>query len=191
MEDSRRRHQRACRDKQLSWIQFRFIANLEGGLSAIPKIDMCVRVPLVLAVPRLAQHTVFHRTNTSSSPTPTPSHLPFSYRRPPPSPPFPFPRLTQRRNHQEETLLHIHPEWRRTLLALMEQPTSSPSAFLIHILIFLIVLIAPVTVSETVPAFHLISVSVWFGFETSWLRCGYSEAPDHPSRGEVPPVSYI
>ncbi|TFK59198.1 voltage-gated potassium channel, partial [Pluteus cervinus] len=68
----------------------------------------------------------------------------------------------------QETLSHIHPQWRRTLFALMEQPTSSSSAFLVHVLIIsLIVLSALVTILETVPAFHSISVSVWFGFETS------------------------
>ncbi|KAF8895953.1 voltage-gated potassium channel [Mucidula mucida] len=60
------------------------------------------------------------------------------------------------------------PEWKRDLFSLLEQPTSSSGAFLIHALMtFLIVLSALVTVLETVPAFHSISPKVWFGFETS------------------------
>ncbi|KAK0220511.1 hypothetical protein IW262DRAFT_1030404 [Armillaria fumosa] len=63
---------------------------------------------------------------------------------------------------------NIHPPWKRDLHALLEQPTSSAGAFLIHILMtFLIVTSAIVTVMETVPAFHSISTRVWFGFETS------------------------
>jgi potassium voltage-gated channel Shal-related subfamily D member 2 len=64
--------------------------------------------------------------------------------------------------------LDIRPLWKRNLHALLEQPTSSPSAFLIHILMTsLIVSSAIVTVLETVPAFHSISVRVWFGLETT------------------------
>ncbi|KAJ7046976.1 hypothetical protein C8F04DRAFT_1062356 [Mycena alexandri] len=68
----------------------------------------------------------------------------------------------------EAALAEIHPEWRRSLFALLEQPTSSDSAFLVHILVtFLVVVSAIVTVLETVPAFHSIQTSVWFGLETS------------------------
>ena len=60
------------------------------------------------------------------------------------------------------------PEWKRDLFALLEQPTSSPGAFLIHVLMtFLIILSALVTILETVPVFHSISTSVWFGLETT------------------------
>ncbi|KAJ7940321.1 hypothetical protein B0H13DRAFT_1937566 [Mycena leptocephala] len=71
-------------------------------------------------------------------------------------------------SRDEATLAAIHPEWRRNLFALLEQPASSDSAFLVHILVTtLVVLSAIVTVLETVPAFHSIRTSVWFGLETS------------------------
>ncbi|TFK33509.1 hypothetical protein BDQ12DRAFT_700737 [Crucibulum laeve] len=72
------------------------------------------------------------------------------------------------RSQEEDVLADIHPIWKRNLFALVEQPTSSPSAFLIHVLtIVLILTSAVVTVLETVPAFHSISTRVWFGMETS------------------------
>lgn len=59
------------------------------------------------------------------------------------------------------------PEWKRRLFELMEQPTSSTSAFIIHFLSsFLIITSAVVTVLETIPSFHLISPKFWFGVET-------------------------
>ncbi|KAF8988556.1 hypothetical protein BDQ17DRAFT_1314624 [Cyathus striatus] len=68
----------------------------------------------------------------------------------------------------DHTLASIHPRWKRELHALLEHPTSSPSAFLVHMLTTsLIVTSAMVTVLETVPAFHSISTRVWFGWETS------------------------
>ncbi|KAJ6525762.1 hypothetical protein B0H19DRAFT_971203 [Mycena capillaripes] len=71
-------------------------------------------------------------------------------------------------SRDEATLAEINPEWRRNLFALLEQPASSDSAFLVHILVTtLVVLSAIVTVLETVPAFHSIRTSVWFGLETS------------------------
>jgi potassium voltage-gated channel Shal-related subfamily D protein 2 len=67
-----------------------------------------------------------------------------------------------------EVWADIHPPWKRDLYALLEQPTSSSSAFLVHVFMtFLIVISAVVTVLETVPTFHSISGRVWFGFETS------------------------
>jgi hypothetical protein len=76
-------------------------------------------------------------------------------------------------SRDEATLAEIHPEWRRNLFALLEQPTSSDSAFLVHVLMTtLIVLSAIVTVLETVPAFHSIKTSVWFGLETSLVKAG-------------------
>ncbi|KAI0074130.1 voltage-gated potassium channel, partial [Panus rudis PR-1116 ss-1] len=58
--------------------------------------------------------------------------------------------------------------WRRQLYLLLEHPASSQAAFLIHVFTTgIIVLSAIVTVLETVPAFHSISGSVWFGLETS------------------------
>lgn len=51
---------------------------------------------------------------------------------------------------------------------LLEQPTSSSSAFLVHLAsTSLIVFSAIVTILETVPSFHSISPRVWFGVETS------------------------
>ncbi|KIY73707.1 voltage-gated potassium channel [Cylindrobasidium torrendii FP15055 ss-10] len=60
------------------------------------------------------------------------------------------------------------PEWKQDLFALLEQPTSSPGAFLVHIVVTgLIVVSAAVTVIETIPAVHAISTNVWFGLETT------------------------
>ncbi|TFY76214.1 hypothetical protein EWM64_g7800 [Hericium alpestre] len=62
----------------------------------------------------------------------------------------------------------IHPRWKRRLHHLLEHPTSSPSAFLLHWCITgLILFSALVTTLETVPAFHAISGGVWFGLESS------------------------
>ncbi|KAG2066926.1 voltage-gated potassium channel [Suillus decipiens] len=58
--------------------------------------------------------------------------------------------------------------WKRALFDLLESPTSSSSAFLIHFAsTSLIVFSAIVTILETVPSFHSISPRVWFGLETS------------------------
>lgn len=62
----------------------------------------------------------------------------------------------------------IRPLWKRDLHALLEQPASSRSAFLVAFFFtVLIIFSALVTVLETVPAFHSISDRVWFGLETS------------------------
>lgn len=62
----------------------------------------------------------------------------------------------------------IHPRWKRDLYLLLEHPTSSPSAFLIHVATTsLIIISAAVTVLETIPSSHSVSGSVWFGLETS------------------------
>lgn len=67
-----------------------------------------------------------------------------------------------------DTLTDTHPAWKRELYSLLEQPTSSQSAFIIHILMTgLIILSAIVTIMETVPAFHYVSPRFWFGLETS------------------------
>lgn len=68
----------------------------------------------------------------------------------------------------EDESIGLHPLWKRQLYQLMEQPTSSTSAFVIQMFsTFLIVFSALVTVLETVPAVHSISTKVWFGVETS------------------------
>ncbi|KAI0027806.1 hypothetical protein K488DRAFT_60392 [Vararia minispora EC-137] len=60
------------------------------------------------------------------------------------------------------------PQWKRDLYALLEHPTSSPSAFVVHIFTTgLIIISALVTILETVPAFHEISGGTWFGLETT------------------------
>ncbi|KAI3998235.1 hypothetical protein K525DRAFT_214917 [Schizophyllum commune Loenen D] len=62
----------------------------------------------------------------------------------------------------------VHPEWRRHIYLLLEVPTSSPAAFLMHVFITaLIAVSAVVTVLETVPEFHSISPAVWFGVESA------------------------
>lgn len=62
----------------------------------------------------------------------------------------------------------IHPRWKRDLYLMLEHPTSSPSAFLVHVATTsLIVISAAVTVLETIPSSHYIAGSVWFGLETS------------------------
>ncbi|KAF6746434.1 hypothetical protein DFP72DRAFT_1152288 [Ephemerocybe angulata] len=55
----------------------------------------------------------------------------------------------------------------RRLHQLLEQPASSRSAFLVHMVsTALIVTSALITVLETVPTFHRVSNRVWFGMET-------------------------
>ncbi|OSX59638.1 hypothetical protein POSPLADRAFT_1048138 [Postia placenta MAD-698-R-SB12] len=62
----------------------------------------------------------------------------------------------------------IHPPWKRNLYMLVERPTSSFSAFVVHVLTTsLIVISAVVTVLETIPSFHSIPPQIWFGLETA------------------------
>ncbi|KZT67224.1 voltage-gated potassium channel [Daedalea quercina L-15889] len=62
----------------------------------------------------------------------------------------------------------IHPTWKRNVYLLLERPTSSSSAFVIHVLTTsLIIISAIVTCLETIPSFHSISPRIWFGFETT------------------------
>ncbi|KAG9308899.1 hypothetical protein JVU11DRAFT_11359 [Chiua virens] len=57
---------------------------------------------------------------------------------------------------------------KHAIFELLERPTSSSSAFLVHFVsTSLIVFSAVVTILETVPSFHSISPRVWFGMETS------------------------
>ena len=57
---------------------------------------------------------------------------------------------------------------KRLLFDLLERPTTSSSAFLVHFAsTSLIIFSAIVTILETVPSFHSISPRVWFGVETS------------------------
>ncbi|KAG9048633.1 hypothetical protein FS837_012342 [Tulasnella sp. UAMH 9824] len=62
----------------------------------------------------------------------------------------------------------IFTPWKRTLFRLFESPTSSSSAFVIHVTSTgLIVFSAFITILETLPAFHATPSYVWFGIETS------------------------
>ncbi|KAF9525586.1 hypothetical protein CPB83DRAFT_818299, partial [Crepidotus variabilis] len=71
-------------------------------------------------------------------------------------------------NTDDDESLAVEPLWKRTLFQLLEQPTSSPSAFVVHMFTtFLIIFSALVTILETVPTVHSISGRVWFGLETS------------------------
>ncbi|KZT51867.1 voltage-gated potassium channel [Calocera cornea HHB12733] len=57
--------------------------------------------------------------------------------------------------------------WRKQLFDIMEQPSTSSSAFLVHFLSnSLIIISASLTVLETLPVFHRTPTSVWFGLET-------------------------
>ncbi|KAG2147446.1 uncharacterized protein EDB93DRAFT_414983 [Suillus bovinus] len=68
----------------------------------------------------------------------------------------------------DQTPNPINSPWKRALFDLLESPTSSSSAFLVHFAsTSLIVFSAIVTILETVPSFHSISPRVWFGLETS------------------------
>ena len=71
-------------------------------------------------------------------------------------------------NVDKENVDEIHPLWKRNLFLLLEHPASSQAAFLIHMFTTSIIIIsAVITVLETVPAFHSIPASIWFGLETS------------------------
>ncbi|KAH6883633.1 hypothetical protein BKA70DRAFT_1575439 [Coprinopsis sp. MPI-PUGE-AT-0042] len=68
----------------------------------------------------------------------------------------------------DEVILNIKPTWKRNLHFLLERPTTSQAAFVIHVFTtFLIVLSAVITILETVPTFHSIPTSIWFGMETT------------------------
>ncbi|KZT38260.1 voltage-gated potassium channel [Sistotremastrum suecicum HHB10207 ss-3] len=65
-------------------------------------------------------------------------------------------------------LKEVKPTWRRDLHALLEYPTSSSSAFVVHILITgLIVFSGVITIIETLPPFTHLNLRLWFGIETS------------------------
>ncbi|THU89206.1 voltage-gated potassium channel, partial [Dendrothele bispora CBS 962.96] len=80
-----------------------------------------------------------------------------------------FPPSSRRRGPSyEASLSWINPPWKRELHLLLEHPTSSTGATLIHILMtFFILLSAVVTVLETVPALRGMGPQVWFGLETT------------------------
>lgn len=71
-------------------------------------------------------------------------------------------------SYDDDALDTISSPLRRDLFALLELPTSSSGAFVIHCLMTALILIsAIVTILETVPAFHSMPSSLWFGVETS------------------------
>ena len=77
----------------------------------------------------------------------------------------------------------IAPSWQKDIYMLLEKPTSSQAAFLIHVFTtFLICFSAVVTVLETVQAFHSIPASVWFGLETALSRVAYENRSSELSR---------
>jgi potassium voltage-gated channel Shal-related subfamily D protein 2 len=60
----------------------------------------------------------------------------------------------------------------QTLYDLLEDPTSSSAAFIIHVFTtFLIITSAIITVLETLPPFHRTPGRVWFGLETALVVC--------------------
>lgn len=60
----------------------------------------------------------------------------------------------------------------RTLYDLLEDPTSSNAAFVIHVFTTsLIIISAIITILETLPPFHRTPSRVWFGLETALVVC--------------------
>lgn len=79
-----------------------------------------------------------------------------------------FPHDNPLESIEDAHVQEIYPMWKRRLYLLLERPTSSSSAFVIHVLsTSLIIISAIVTCLETIPSFHSISPRIWFGFETS------------------------
>lgn len=75
-----------------------------------------------------------------------------------------------RSSDAERSEHRIPPGWKAEIYAVMEDPTSSTGAFIVHFFCTaLIVISALVTVLETVPAFHSISPGIWFGLETTFV----------------------
>ncbi|KAF8326877.1 uncharacterized protein EI90DRAFT_1884430 [Cantharellus anzutake] len=66
----------------------------------------------------------------------------------------------------------LHSPLKHTIYDLMEDPTSSTAAFVVHVFTTsLIVLSAVITVLETLPPFHSTPSLVWFGLETALVVC--------------------
>jgi len=64
----------------------------------------------------------------------------------------------------------------RTLYELLEDPTSSNGAFIIHVFTTsLIIMSAVITILETLPPFHRTPSKVWFGLETALVVCFTAE----------------
>jgi len=59
-------------------------------------------------------------------------------------------------------------DWKRELFLLLEDPSSSNAAFMVHVFVsFSIVLSAVLTTIETIPTYRSTASSVWFNFETT------------------------
>ncbi|KAG8810720.1 hypothetical protein FRC19_004352 [Serendipita sp. 401] len=92
-----------------------------------------------------------------------------------PNPPPNRPKRPQRSNtypprRVRSTLRELQrtrSSFRHALFLLMERPTSSTSAFTLHFTTnTIIVLSAILTILETLPSFHAVKSSIWFGLET-------------------------
>lgn len=121
-------------------------------------------------VPTTTKTTINH-TSASSSSRPAPLNLAphkFTTESPRPTPRDIYELFPSSSRHDEELIRAIRPAWKRHLHQLLEQPTSSQSAFVVHVCVTaLIVGSALITILETVPAFHSIENHVWFGIETA------------------------
>ncbi|EFI27342.1 hypothetical protein CC1G_14815 [Coprinopsis cinerea okayama7 len=86
----------------------------------------------------------------------------------PPSPRDLYEVFPPSNSFDDDVIYSIRPTWKRNLHFLLERPTTSQAAFVVHVFTtFLIVVSAIVTVLETVPAFHSIPLRIWFGMETT------------------------
>lgn len=78
----------------------------------------------------------------------------------PPDPEMSVPRVTLEADDMQTG-------WKRRLFLLMEDPSSSGEAFIVHVVVTtLIVLSALLTTIETIPAFRSTESRVWFSMET-------------------------
>lgn len=129
----------------------------------------CGRV-LTCSVPGNGSRMTSSATIELTRVRPPPLNVRFFTEEPPSSPPHDANDLflsSHSYDEQDESSA-IRPPWKRKLYQLLEQPTSSTAAFVMHMFTTsLIVVSAFVTVLETVPAVHSISTRIWFGMETS------------------------
>ncbi|KAJ1958667.1 hypothetical protein EC988_000168 [Linderina pennispora] len=68
---------------------------------------------------------------------------------------------------RDQEARQIRSAWKRELFLLFEDPSSSPSAFVINVFVtFMIILSAVLTTIETIPSLRKGNSQMWFGFET-------------------------
>ncbi|ORX72431.1 voltage-gated potassium channel, partial [Linderina pennispora] len=68
---------------------------------------------------------------------------------------------------RDQEAQQIRSAWKRELFLLFEDPSSSPSAFVINVFVtFMIILSAVLTTIETIPSLRKGNSQMWFGFET-------------------------